>query len=141
MRIILHWLFLQLAVSHACIWGYGGLFGRLGYNFDPTDDLIDKETGSWYVHIPRLAERLYCTVLTDPFPSSIRRSQLLHFNNKEHSDVTFIVEDQPLYANIEILSRKSEYFEAPFLKMLSNLWNDDLTVLLIREKVFRESLD
>ena len=35
-------------------------------------------------------------------------------NNKDHSDVTFMVENTPIYGNMEVLSRKSQYFEAMF---------------------------
>ena len=35
-------------------------------------------------------------------------------NNQEHSDVVFVFESQPLYAKIEVLSQKSDYFAAMF---------------------------
>ena len=66
------------------------------------------------------------SVLVDPSPSPIREDQHLHFNNKEHHDITFMVgtkeeelvaaEDplEPIYANKDILSGRSEYFEAMF---------------------------
>ena len=54
-------------------------------------------------------------VLVDPTsPSDIRQSQQASFNNKEDSDVVFMVEDQPLYASIAILTQKSDYFAAMF---------------------------
>jgi hypothetical protein len=57
----------------------------------------------------------YCAVLVDPTsPSIIRQSQQATFNNKEHSDVVFMVEDEPLYANVDVLSQKSDYFAAMF---------------------------
>jgi hypothetical protein len=56
-----------------------------------------------------------CAVLVDPTsPSSIRQSQQASFNNKAHSDVVFMVEDEPLYANVDVLSQKSDYFAAMF---------------------------
>jgi RCC1 and BTB domain-containing protein len=57
----------------------------------------------------------HSAVLVDPIsPSIIRQSQQASFNNKEHSDVVFMVEDEPLYANVDILSQKSDYFAAMF---------------------------
>ena len=54
-------------------------------------------------------------MLVDPTsPSIIRQSQQDSFNNKEHSDVIFIVENKPLYANVDVLSQKSDYFAAMF---------------------------
>ena len=56
----------------------------------------------------------HCAVLVDPSPSSIRQSQQAQFNNKEHSDVTFMVENIPIYGNMDVLSRKSQYFKGMF---------------------------
>jgi alpha-tubulin suppressor-like RCC1 family protein len=57
----------------------------------------------------------HSAVLVDPTsPSIIRQSQQASFNNKEHSDVVFMVENKPLYANVDILSQKSDYFAAMF---------------------------
>ena len=57
----------------------------------------------------------HCAVLVDPTsPSTIRQLQQASFNNKEHSDVVFMVEDEPLYANVDVLSQKSDYFAAMF---------------------------
>ena len=57
----------------------------------------------------------HCAVLVDPTnPSIIRQSQQASFNNKEHSDVVFMVENEPLYANVDVLSQKSDYFAAMF---------------------------
>jgi hypothetical protein len=53
-------------------------------------------------------------VLVDPSPSLIRQSQQASFNNKDNSDVIFMVENEPLYANVNILSQKSDYFAAMF---------------------------
>ena len=55
-----------------------------------------------------------CAVLVDPSPSPIRQSQQASFNKKELSDVVIMVENEPLYANAALLSRKSDYFEAMF---------------------------
>ena len=57
-----------------------------------------------------------CAVLVDPSPSPVLQAQKTHFNRKERSDVTFIVENQPLYGQIEVLTKKSEYFEAMFVR-------------------------
>ena len=56
----------------------------------------------------------HCAVIVDSQPSTIRQSQLASFNNKEHSDVVFMVENEPIYANIELLSQQSDYFAAMF---------------------------
>jgi hypothetical protein len=57
----------------------------------------------------------HCAVLVDPTnPSAIRQSQQASFNNQEHSDVVFMVENQPLYASIDVLTQKSDYFAAMF---------------------------
>ena len=57
----------------------------------------------------------HCAVLTDPDNlSPIRQSQQISFNNKKHSNVVFMIDTVPLYANIEVLSQKSIYFAAMF---------------------------
>jgi alpha-tubulin suppressor-like RCC1 family protein len=57
----------------------------------------------------------HCAVLVDPtIPSIIRQSQQAFVNNKLHSDVVFMVENEPLYANVNVLSQKSDYFAAMF---------------------------
>jgi hypothetical protein len=54
-------------------------------------------------------------VLVDPaIPSSTRESQQASFNNKLHSDVVFKVENESLYANVDVLTQKSDYFAAMF---------------------------
>ena len=55
-----------------------------------------------------------CAVIVDPIPSPIRQSQQASFNNKVNADVVFMVENEPLYANVEVLSQKSDYFAAMF---------------------------
>ena len=58
---------------------------------------------------------LHCAVLVDPTsPSSIRQLQQTSFNNQEHYDVIFMVENEPLYANVDFLSQKSDYFAGMF---------------------------
>jgi hypothetical protein len=58
---------------------------------------------------------VHCAVLVDPTsPSIIRQSQQHSFNNQELSDVVFMIENQPLYANIDVLTQKSDYFAAMF---------------------------
>ena len=79
------------------------------------------------VQIPRLAMQLrkknvvqiscyadQSAILVDPTSNTIRQEQKLHFNKKEHSDVTFMVENKALYAKIDVLSRNSQYFQAMF---------------------------
>ena len=57
-----------------------------------------------------------CAALVDSTSSlsSIRQSQQASFNNIEHSDVTFIVDNESLYSNIKVLTQKSDYFDAMF---------------------------
>ena len=52
--------------------------------------------------------------MVDASPSPLREAHKNHFNNKNHSDVTVMVEDSEFYGNIEVLSRKSQYFNAMF---------------------------
>jgi alpha-tubulin suppressor-like RCC1 family protein len=54
----------------------------------------------------------HCAVLVDPTgPSSIRQSQqALSINNQEHSDVVFMIGNQPL----KVLTQKSDYFAGMF---------------------------
>jgi hypothetical protein len=57
----------------------------------------------------------HCAVLVDrTTPSSIRHSQQASFNNQEDSDVVIMVENQRLFAHIDVLTQKSDYFEAMF---------------------------
>jgi hypothetical protein len=56
----------------------------------------------------------HCAVLVDPSPSTIRNSQQAAFNNPELSDVVLMVENESLYANVNDLSQKSDYFAAMF---------------------------
>jgi alpha-tubulin suppressor-like RCC1 family protein len=56
----------------------------------------------------------HCAALVNPNPSVFRQHQRAQLNNKKHSDVAFIVENQPIYANIAVLTRKSQYFQAMF---------------------------
>jgi alpha-tubulin suppressor-like RCC1 family protein len=57
----------------------------------------------------------HCGVLVEPSsPSIIRQSQQASFNNNQHSDVVLMVENQPLYANVDVLTQKSDYFAAMF---------------------------
>ena len=61
--------------------------------------------GSWLYH---------AAVLADSNPSTIRQAQQDSFNNPKHSDVVFMVENEPIYANVNVLSEKSDYFAAMF---------------------------
>jgi RCC1 and BTB domain-containing protein len=57
----------------------------------------------------------HCAVLVDSTnPSDIRQSQQASFNNKEHSDIVFKVENHSLYSNIGVLTQKGDYFAAMF---------------------------
>ena len=56
----------------------------------------------------------YSAMIVDPSPSPIRQAQEAQFNNKEHSDVVFMVENQPINGTIEVLSKKSQYSQAMF---------------------------
>ena len=56
----------------------------------------------------------HCAVLVDSAPSSIRLLQLASFNNKEHYDIVFMVENELIYANIDVLSQNCDYFAAMF---------------------------
>jgi len=56
----------------------------------------------------------HCVTIVDSKPSTIRQSQQASFNSKEHSDVVFMVENEPIYANSDVLSQKSDYFAAMF---------------------------
>lgn len=55
-------------------------------------------------------------VLTDSAPSITRAKLDLRasLNKKEQSDVIFMVENQPIYAKVQILVARSEYFRAMF---------------------------
>jgi alpha-tubulin suppressor-like RCC1 family protein len=65
------------------------------------------------VHIT--SGRYHCAVLVDSTSlSTIRQSQQVSFNNKQHSDVVLMVENEPLYANVDVLTQKSDYFAAMF---------------------------
>ena len=67
-------------------------------------------------NVVQIASRsIHCAVLViDPNPSTIRQAQRESFNNQLHSDVVFMVENEPIYANVDILSEKSDYFAAMF---------------------------
>ena len=97
-------------------WGYAE-YGQLGHGKSKLE----------YLTIPCLVEELrehnvvqitggysHCAVIVDSKPSTIRQSQLASFNNKEQSDVVFMVENEAIYAYIEIISQQSDYFAAMF---------------------------
>jgi RCC1 and BTB domain-containing protein len=57
----------------------------------------------------------HCAVLVDPnSPSNVRQSQQASFNNKKYSDVVIMVENQSMYAYMDVLTQKSDYFAAMF---------------------------
>jgi hypothetical protein len=57
----------------------------------------------------------HCAAVVDPSHSFIRQSQHSSFNNKENSDVVFVVEKEPVYAKVDVISQKCEYFQTMFL--------------------------
>lgn len=56
----------------------------------------------------------HCAVVIDPKPSPVTEFNRNLLNNKQLSDVVFMVENQPIYARIDFLSMKSDYFAAMF---------------------------
>ena len=56
----------------------------------------------------------HSAALVDPSTSPIRQTQQASFNNKQDYDVVFMVENEPLYANVDVLTQKSDYFAAMF---------------------------
>jgi hypothetical protein len=134
-------------------WGSGAK-GRLGHGGHSTKImctpcLVEGLRKHNVVQITSSADD-FCAVLVDPSPSSTRQSQQASLNNKEHYDVVFMVENEPLFANIDGLSQKSDYFrgmfrskmresiervvvipncsKAAFLRVLEYLCLDDFTV-------------
>jgi hypothetical protein len=101
-------------------------------------------------NVVQISGNFHCAAMIDPNPSSIRQSQEASFNNKNHFDVTFMVENESLYANVDTLSQTSDYFAAmfrsnmresiervvqvsncskeAFLRVLEYLYLDDFTV-------------
>jgi len=67
-------------------------------------------------HVVQISSgHFHCAVLVDlTSPSIIREVQQASFNNEQHSDVVFKVENEFLYANIDVLTEKSDYFAAMF---------------------------
>ena len=65
-------------------------------------------------NVVQITSDYHCAVIVDSQPSTIRQSQQVSFNNKEHSDIVFMVANEPIYANIEFLSQKSDFFAAMF---------------------------
>jgi hypothetical protein len=57
----------------------------------------------------------HCAVLVDSTnPSDSRQLQQASVNNQSDYDIKFVVENQSLYANIKVLTQKSDYFAAMF---------------------------
>ena len=83
----------------------------------------------------------YFALLVDPSPSPIRQAQQSQFNSKDHSDVTFIVENQPIYGNIQLLSRKSQYFEAMFRSNMRECIEGVVVVPDVSAAVFLKMLE
>ena len=82
--------------------------GRLGYG---NSELISFSIpclveGLREHNVIQIANCHHCAVLVDPNPSTIRQSQQASFNNKEHSDVVFMVEHEPLSANVMFSRRR-----------------------------------
>jgi hypothetical protein len=85
-----------------------------GYNFDCFIPCLVEELRDHNV-VQMSCGSAHCAVLVDPTsPSLIRQSQQASFNNQELSDVVFKVEHESLYANIDVLTQKSDYFAAMF---------------------------
>ena len=91
------------------------------------NDLLDPSSRKRYMLLPCIVKGLqehnvidiscfyrHYAVMVDPSPSAIRQAQRLKLNNKQHSDVTFMVQEKPIYGSIDVLSGKSKYFEAMF---------------------------
>lgn len=74
--------------------------------------LVNRLSAHNVVQIATYSE--HCAALVNPNPSLFRQHQRAQLNNKKYSDVAFIVENQPIYANIAVLTRKSQYFQAMF---------------------------
>jgi hypothetical protein len=98
-------------------WGTNAKYGVLGHgdvkpNYFPFPCLVERLLEHNVVQIS--SSHRHCAVLVDPSPSPVRQSQQAYFNNKQHSDVVFKVENETLYANVDVLTQKSDYFAAMF---------------------------
>jgi alpha-tubulin suppressor-like RCC1 family protein len=103
--------------GYVFIWGLVGEDGALGHdhnsNFFSFPFLVEGLREHNVVQITTCSQ--HCAVLVDPTsPSSTRQSQEASFNNKQDSDVVFRVENESIYANVGVLSQKSDYFAAMF---------------------------
>ena len=58
--------------------------------------------------------QLYDTLHNRPVSLLHHQSQPICFNNEQHSDIFFMVENEPLYVNAYIFSERSDYFTAMF---------------------------
>ena len=105
--------------SSGCVftWGYQRIVdrGELGseeISFS-LPCLVEELRGQNVVQIT--TSPTFNAAIVDPIrPSIIFQSQQISFNNKQHSDVVFMLEGEPIYANTGILSQRSDYFEAMF---------------------------
>ena len=92
-----HTIMALTSSGYVFTWDYSGN-GRLGHG-----------KSKLWLSIPCLVEGLrdhnvvhirsgyhHCAALVDPSPSSIRQSQQTPCNNKENSDVVFMVENEPV---------------------------------------------
>jgi RCC1 and BTB domain-containing protein len=105
------------STSHVFTWG-DGEYGVLGHgdvnlNYFSFPCLVE---GLREHNVVQISSGYYhCAVLVDSTnPSDGRQSQQASFNNKEHSDVVFKVDNQSLYSNIKVLTQKNVVFEAMF---------------------------
>ena len=100
-----------------------------GYVFTWSSGRLGHDTSQWRnLSIPCLVDGLRehngvlqipsfsinCACCIDPNPSRIHQSHLYSFGKKERCDVVFKVEKLDLYANVNVLSDKSDYFAARF---------------------------
>ena len=118
---------IQCGFFHSMALTSSGYVFTWGKGRGTTSCLGHGESKLKYITIPRLVEGLrehnvvqisslceHCGVLVDSSPSAIRQLQEVSFNNKEHSDVVIMVENEALYGNVDVLSQKSDYFAAIF---------------------------
>jgi hypothetical protein len=96
---------------HTCL-GHGDLTKNFSLTGSSIPCLVEGLREHNFIQIS--SGNMHFGVLVDPSPSLIRQSQQASFNNKEHSDVVFMVENEPLYANVDVLTQKSDYFAAMF---------------------------
>jgi alpha-tubulin suppressor-like RCC1 family protein len=103
--------------GYVFIWG-GAAYGELGHGNGKLKCfsfpcLVEGLREHNVVRIANVS-RHYAVLVNPTSPFSIRQSQQASFNNEELSDVVLMVKNQPLYAHINVLTQKSDYFAAMF---------------------------